>query len=60
MLHELLRAPVPSDRGLGIGLFQSAQQAQALGFALQVRDNRDGGVCLVLKAVQPHANPRME
>ena len=58
MLHELLRAPVPSDSGLGIGLYQSAQQAQAQGYALQLRDNGDGGVCFVLKAAAAPANPR--
>jgi signal transduction histidine kinase len=45
----LLRAPVPSDRGLGIGLFQAARQAQAAGYKLTLETNRDGEVCLALR-----------
>ena len=50
LLRDVLRSPVPSDHGLGIGLFQAAQQAQAQGFSLLLRDNRDGAVCFMLKA----------
>jgi signal transduction histidine kinase len=45
----LLRAPVPSDSGLGIGLYQAARQAQAGGYALLLRSNRDGEVCFALR-----------
>jgi len=49
VLRDLMRAPVPSDSGLGIGLFQAAQQAQAQGYTLELCANRDGEVCFVLK-----------
>jgi hypothetical protein len=50
VLRDLMRAPVPSDSGLGIGLFQAAQQAQAQGYTLELCVNRDGEVCFVLKS----------
>jgi hypothetical protein len=46
---SLLRAPVPSDSGLGIGLYQAARQAQAAGYALRLEANRDGEVCFTLR-----------
>jgi hypothetical protein len=52
LVHDVLRAPVQSDSGLGIGLFQAAQQAQALGFSLELHENRDGEVCFALKDVR--------
>lgn len=45
----LLRAPVRSDNGLGIGLYQAARQAQAGGFELSLAANRDGEVCFALR-----------
>jgi signal transduction histidine kinase len=45
----LLRAPVRSDNGLGIGLYQAARQAQASGFELRLAANRDGEVCFALR-----------
>ncbi len=50
VLRDILRAPVPSDSGLGIGLFQAAQQAQAQGYALTLRSNREGEVCFALQS----------
>jgi signal transduction histidine kinase len=47
----LLRAPVPSDGGLGIGLYQAARQAQAAGYGLRLEANRDGEVCFALRRV---------
>jgi signal transduction histidine kinase len=45
----LLRAPVRSgQKGMGIGLFQAARQADAAGFSLVLETNRDGEVCFVL------------
>jgi signal transduction histidine kinase len=44
----LLRAPVESDAGLGIGLYQAAKQAAAAGFELQLERNADGDVCFAL------------
>ncbi|HZE61348.1 MAG TPA: hypothetical protein VE085_12405 [Burkholderiales bacterium] len=46
----LLRAPVPSSGGLGIGLYQAARQAEAAGFRLELQKNRDGEVCFVLRS----------
>jgi signal transduction histidine kinase len=44
----LLRAPVASSGGLGIGLYQAARQAEALGYRLALLANEDGEVCFVL------------
>lgn len=46
---SLLRAPVQSEGGLGIGLYQAARQAQAAGYALRLETNRDGEVCFALR-----------
>ena len=46
---SLLRAPVQSENGLGIGLFQAARQAVAAGYALRLESNRDGEVCFALR-----------
>jgi signal transduction histidine kinase len=48
MVKSLLRVPVPSDSGLGIGLYQAAQQAAAAGYVLRLESNRDGEVCFAL------------
>jgi signal transduction histidine kinase len=44
----VLRAPVRSDSGLGIGLYQSAKHAEECGYALTLAENRDGEVCFLL------------
>ena len=44
----LLRAPVNSKEGLGIGLYQSARQAEAAGYTLTLETNVDGDVCFAL------------
>ena len=44
----LLRAPVRSKGGLGIGLYQAARHAERSGFALALAENRDGAVCFAL------------
>jgi hypothetical protein len=49
---SLLRAPVQSESGLGIGLYQAARQAAAAGYALRLESNRDGEVCFSLRRVQ--------
>jgi signal transduction histidine kinase len=46
---RLLRAPVSSRGGLGIGLYQAARQAEAAGFQLALEENRDGEVCFTLR-----------
>jgi len=45
---SLLRAPVSSRSGLGIGLYQAARQAEASGYRLALESNRDGEVCFLL------------
>jgi len=45
---QLLRAPVPSKSGLGIGLYQAARHAEASGYRLELETNRDGEVCFAL------------
>ena len=49
MAGDLLRAPVSSLAGLGIGLYQSAKQAKAAGYVLALESNRDGEVCFALR-----------
>ena len=46
--EKLLREPVSSSGGLGIGLYQSARQAETAGFSLALAQNRDGAVAFVL------------
>jgi signal transduction histidine kinase len=46
---RLLRSPVSSRGGLGIGLYQAARQAEAAGFRLALEENRDGQVCFALR-----------
>jgi C4-dicarboxylate-specific signal transduction histidine kinase len=45
---SLLRAPVRSSTGLGIGLYQAARLAERSGYALALAENRDGAVCFSL------------
>jgi signal transduction histidine kinase len=49
LAKRLLRGPVDSQAGLGIGLFQAARQAEGAGFSLSLEHNRDGEVCFALK-----------
>jgi signal transduction histidine kinase len=46
--EKLLREPLSSTSGLGIGLYQAARQAEAAGFTLALAQNRDGAVAFVL------------
>src|SRR5712692_694119 len=45
---SLLRSPVSSRGGLGIGLYQAARQAESGGYRLALETNRDGEVCFAL------------
>ena len=47
---RLFAAPVPSQNGLGIGLFQAAKHAAQLGYALTLASNETGRVCFELGA----------
>jgi signal transduction histidine kinase len=46
--QAVLRAPVHSATGLGIGLYQAARLAESAGYALELTSNRDGEVCFTL------------
>jgi len=48
----LLRGPVASTSGLGIGLYQAARQAEASGYRLLLEKNQPGEVCFALLAEQ--------
>jgi signal transduction histidine kinase len=54
----LLRAPVSSRSGLGIGLYQAARQAEESGYRLELQSNREGEVCFVLSGPARAADPR--
>jgi signal transduction histidine kinase len=45
---SLLREPVSSRAGLGIGLYQAARQAASGGYLLALERNKDGDVCFAL------------
>lgn len=45
---RLMKEPIRSEDGLGIGLFHAAQQARGLGYRLWLRENRDGNVVFSL------------
>jgi len=49
---RLMREPVASDAGLGVGLMQLAREAALLGWRVRLAENRDGGVCFRLDRPQ--------
>jgi len=49
VLKGLLRGPVPSEAGFGIGLYQTSRLAEISGFSLQLRENDPGRVCFSLR-----------
>ena len=53
LVQNLLREPVKSDSGLGVGLYQVARLAEISGFEFRLRENRDGNVCFVLHKQEP-------
>jgi len=46
--ESLLRAPVQSEFGMGIGLYHAAKQAAESGYALKLAENRTGSVAFTL------------
>jgi signal transduction histidine kinase len=48
MEPALLRSPMSSAAGLGIGLYQAARLAESRGYRLALETNRDGEVCFAL------------
>jgi signal transduction histidine kinase len=55
IVKGLLKEPVKSDSGLGIGLYQVARLAQFAGYTLTLKDNEDGNVCFELSNVKRQA-----
>jgi signal transduction histidine kinase len=53
LARSLMREPVPSATGLGIGLYQAARHAEAGGYRLELAANRDGEVCFALSRAAP-------
>ncbi len=49
---SLMRAPVRSASGLGIGLYQAARLAESGGYGLALERNNDGDVCFALAAAR--------
>jgi signal transduction histidine kinase len=49
IVQSLLRGPVPSETGFGIGLYQSAKLAEISGFILHLSHNEPGKVCFTLQ-----------
>ncbi len=47
----LFRGPVPSESGLGVGLYQAATFAEQSGYVLNLVDNRTGKVSFVLNSL---------
>ena len=47
--NKLFDAPVASNTGLGIGLYQAARQAEQLGYQLRIAYNEEGRVCFELR-----------
>lgn len=47
--NNLLRAPVRSENGLGIGLYHAARQADGYGYELRLAGNVTGQVCFELR-----------
>ena len=45
---RLFAAPIESQNGLGIGLYQAAKQAEQLGYQIKLVSNNDGQVCFEL------------
>jgi signal transduction histidine kinase len=52
LAYDLFSAPVPSMQGLGVGLYQAARQASALGYKLGLSNNERGHICFELRATK--------
>ena len=49
---RLFTASVPSQNGLGIGLYHAAKQAEQIGYRLRLVSNIDGNVCFELSRAE--------
>ena len=56
VLDGLMKGPVPSSSGFGIGLFQTARLAETAGFTLSLAKNDFAGVCFTLTG-DAHVRP---
>lgn len=45
---QILKEPLQSENGLGIGLFQATKQAESMGYIFILKTNLDGNVCFEL------------
>jgi len=57
VLHRLLRGPVPSDVGYGIGLYQTARLAEISGYSIVLSSNEQGKVGFTLKGEARRPSP---
>ena len=57
ILRGLLRAPVQSQGGFGIGLYQTTRMAEQAGFALRLSNNEVGRVCFTLSGSPTREQP---
>ena len=48
LVKNLLKEPVKSNSGLGVGLYQVARLAELSGYTFTLDENSDGNVCFVL------------
>jgi len=57
LTRDILRVPVKSESGLGVGLFQAARFAEQTDYRLSQTANRDGAVCFELAPVDQGSLP---
>ncbi len=57
VLHGLLRGPVPSEAGYGIGLYQAARLAGISGYSIALSSNEPGKVGFTLKGEARRPSP---
>jgi hypothetical protein len=48
MASKLFAGPVPSESGYGIGLYHAARHAEAVGYRVELVENRPGRICFRL------------
>lgn len=58
LVTQLFNAPVQSNSGLGVGLYQAAKFAKEQGYRLELEDNRKGSVCFVLRPAESRSAGR--
>jgi signal transduction histidine kinase len=51
IMRSLMRTVVPSEDGLGVGLYQAARRAQQMGYRLALRDNLAGKVRFEMRKI---------